>query len=129
MGQMGSFRVSGRSMTPNIHPGDWLLGERGAPYRFGDVVIIDRGDRWVAHRVIRVGRGSGWEMGDATPSASPFRTDQVIARVVTIVGALGSQRDLTSCSARARGWLWATRLLFRHLAGRLATLTRVLWRR
>ena len=106
-------------MAPNILPGDWLLGDPDAPFRWGDVVIIDRGERWVAHRVIRTGRQAGWEMGDGTPSGAGFANHQVIARVVTVVGPHG-HRDLTSWPERARGRLWASRSLVLFVAGRAA---------
>ncbi|MFE3516907.1 nickel-type superoxide dismutase maturation protease [Streptomyces sp. NPDC059166] len=54
--------VTGPSMVPTLYHGDWLLVQRGAPVRPGDVVILRhpfQQDLLVVKRAVER-RGNGW---------------------------------------------------------------------
>lgn len=66
----------GTSMTPLVGPGGRMLVEFGAtPTRIGEIVVFERGDQIVAHRVVgrrqRDGREQLLVKGDAEPYFDP----------------------------------------------------------
>ncbi|WP_414720031.1 nickel-type superoxide dismutase maturation protease, partial [Streptomyces sp.] len=69
--------VTGPSMVPTLHHGDWLLVQRGAPVRPGDVVILRhpfQQDLLVVKRAAERRGGGWWVLGD-NPYAGGDSTD------------------------------------------------------
>lgn len=109
------FQARGGSMGPFIVDGDVLevapLGK--GRVRRGDVLLAEAGDgRWLAHRVIKIGRcdGERWFLlkGDACPAPDGwFDTERLLGRVL-IVDRDGWRIDLASPTARLSAWLWVT---------------------
>ncbi|WP_329160895.1 nickel-type superoxide dismutase maturation protease [Streptomyces sp. NBC_01717] len=61
--------VTGPSMVPTLHHGDWLLVQYGAPVRPGDVVILRhpfQQDLLVVKRAVERRAGGWWVLGDNT---------------------------------------------------------------
>ncbi|MGW9136476.1 nickel-type superoxide dismutase maturation protease [Streptomyces sp. NPDC055681] len=61
--------VTGPSMVPTLHHGDWLLVQYGAPVRPGDVVILRhpfQQDLLVVKRAVERREGGWWVLGDNT---------------------------------------------------------------
>ncbi|MET8325798.1 nickel-type superoxide dismutase maturation protease [Streptomyces sp. NPDC005181] len=59
--------VTGPSMVPTLHHGDWLLVQYGAPVRPGDVVILRhpfQQDLLVVKRAAERRAGGWWVLGD-----------------------------------------------------------------
>ena len=59
--------VTGPSMVPTLHHGDWLLVQYGAPVRPGDVVILRhpfQQDLLVVKRAVERRDGGWWVLGD-----------------------------------------------------------------
>lgn len=59
--------VTGPSMVPTLHHGDWLLVQYGAPVRPGDVVILRhpfQQDLLVVKRAVERRAGGWWVLGD-----------------------------------------------------------------
>ncbi|MFB6717852.1 nickel-type superoxide dismutase maturation protease [Streptomyces sp. NPDC056237] len=59
--------VTGPSMVPTLHHGDWLLVQYGAPVRPGDVVILRhpfQQDLLVVKRAAERRRGGWWVLAD-----------------------------------------------------------------
>ncbi|MDP8236993.1 MAG: S24/S26 family peptidase [Candidatus Erginobacter occultus] len=95
-----SFQPQGRSMHPFIRPGDQVTvipysGPGEMEIRPGDCVIFrDQEQRWLIHRVIGFGEGSGRFLikGDALLQPDPPVMKTSIAGVVTEVKRSGSGR-------------------------------------
>lgn len=108
------------SMSPALPVGCVLeiVPADGAGARTGDVVVLERAGRLVAHRVLlRAGRGRrGWvlEMGDANRRAHWRPAREVVGRVQGARAADGAALP----DPRSRGR--ALRGLLRHLRGWLA---------
>jgi hypothetical protein len=88
------FKATGWSMLPTVWPGDTLVVERVSPDRVhvGDVVLVGRGGRLCAHRVVSRAEGSGnphWiTQGDAMPALDrPVIESQLLGRVASLVRA------------------------------------------
>jgi len=81
-GRSVRMRLGGYSMFPLMLPGDvgTIVPVPIHDLREGDVVVFDRGDKWVAHRLIAI-RESGGDtalvtQGDSLPSPDrPFGAD------------------------------------------------------
>ncbi|MFE9861585.1 nickel-type superoxide dismutase maturation protease [Streptomyces sp. NPDC005506] len=61
--------VTGPSMVPTLHHGDWLLVQYGAPVRPGAVVILRhpfQQDLLVVKRAVERRAGGWWVLGDNT---------------------------------------------------------------
>lgn len=61
--------VTGPSMVPTLHHGDWLLVQYGAQVRPGDVVILRhpfQQDLLVVKRAVERRAGGWWVLGDNT---------------------------------------------------------------
>ncbi|MET7522885.1 nickel-type superoxide dismutase maturation protease [Streptomyces sp. 900116325] len=61
--------VTGPSMVPTLHHGDWLLVQYRAPVRPGDVVILRhpfQQDLLVVKRAVERRAGGWWVLGDNT---------------------------------------------------------------
>ncbi|MFG2428294.1 nickel-type superoxide dismutase maturation protease [Streptomyces sp. NPDC048590] len=93
--------VTGPSMVPTLYHGDWLLVQRGAPVRPGDVVILRhpfQQDLLVVKRAVER-RGNGWwVLGDnayAGGDSTDYGTvpeELVLARVRARYRPLGKGR-------------------------------------
>jgi hypothetical protein len=111
----------GSSMVPVIFPGDILLVERDPLGRLrpGHIVLVSRGGRFFAHRVVRLTALGGpprvITRGDALPENDPpFLDKEVLGRVTALVRGrkwikLENENDL----AGTRLLQWAVR----HSAG------------
>lgn len=92
------IEARGSSMIPIIRPGDRLLVAIGSlPVRIGQVVIVQRDNRSVAHRIVGRRRNEAlapWiTKGDAELLAdAPFAVADVIGIVLAARGADGSTR-------------------------------------
>jgi hypothetical protein len=88
------FAATGWSMLPSVWPGDTLLVERvghDQPH-VGEVVLVGRGDRLCAHRVISKPEACGTAycitQGDAMPTADrPVMESELLGRVTGLIRA------------------------------------------
>jgi phage repressor protein C with HTH and peptisase S24 domain len=83
------LRIKGRSMLPNIVPGDDLMVWPGSSARLGDIVVFPHCGELIAHRVIKPGR-TFVTAGDASygPIEHVSHADVVgVARYVIRAGA------------------------------------------
>ncbi|MFL5576502.1 MAG: S24/S26 family peptidase [Gemmatimonadaceae bacterium] len=77
---------SGASMLPLIRPGDRVFAEGrvGSP-AVGQIVVVDRGTRFVVHRVVAVDGGRIVTRGDASDRPDAAVTRQaVVGRVLAV---------------------------------------------
>ena len=86
------FVATGWSMLPTVWPGDTLVVDRIAPHqvRVGDIVLIGRGGRLCAHRVVSTPADSGithWmTRGDAmTAPDRPAIESELLGRVSYLI--------------------------------------------
>lgn len=120
------MRLGGRSMYPFLHPGDvaTMVPITGGEPHIGDVVVCDRGDRWVAHRLIRIedtGKGGRYiTQGDSCMRPDEaFGNDRLVGRVTAVlrngrvIALNGGSRHLGLMRPMVRLYLAA-----RALAGR-----------
>ncbi len=79
--------VTGSSMLPALWPGDVVTLAATADPRIGEIVLFQRGDQFVIHRVIRVASLPGQiitrgdSMGDRD---HPIAASEVLGRVVSV---------------------------------------------
>jgi signal peptidase len=81
------LRVTGASMLPAIWPGDVLTVRRrkSEELQAGDIAVLRRGGRLIAHRVIHKDKQSVVVQGDAKLKAdAPFRREDVFGSVVAV---------------------------------------------
>ena len=86
------MRMGGHSMFPFLLPGD-VASIVSVPFSnlcVGDVVVFDRGDRWVAHRLIRIeGTDKGVRyitQGDSCLRADrSFGQEHLMGRVIAVL--------------------------------------------
>src|SRR5206468_7959222 len=80
--------LAGRSMEPTYAAGDRLLVEpitRSRAVRPGEVVVARRGERLVAHRLVRFSGPLAVTKGDACPHADPpIPIGGLIGRVIGV---------------------------------------------
>ena len=67
--RLGRLAVSGRSMLPTLHPGDWLLVGWGVPVRSGALVVVRLPQRPVSVKRAVVRDDVGWWVDGHTPAA------------------------------------------------------------
>ncbi|HME35975.1 MAG TPA: hypothetical protein VKF84_12105 [Candidatus Sulfotelmatobacter sp.] len=86
------LRVTGWSMLPTVWPDDTLVIEQASGDQIfaGDIVMFSSGLRFVAHRVVAIGNGSGGSsvqtQGDAVPRAdAPLAAGDLLGKVSFIV--------------------------------------------
>jgi len=58
------YRVSGNSMEPNLHDGQWLIINRISRPKVGDVVVFRYGSTELIKRIIRPVGDGWWVEGD-----------------------------------------------------------------
>jgi nickel-type superoxide dismutase maturation protease len=66
--RFGTVRVSGRSMLPTLHPGDWLLVRYGARPAAGRLVVVRLPDRPVSVKRAAVRDANGWWVESDNPA-------------------------------------------------------------
>ena len=86
------FAATGWSMLPSVWPGETLVVERASNdrVRLGDIVLVDRGQRLRAHRVIAKAGDSAnpqWiTQGDALPTPdNPVSKSELLGRVAYVI--------------------------------------------
>ncbi|OGP72718.1 MAG: hypothetical protein A2Y80_10385 [Deltaproteobacteria bacterium RBG_13_58_19] len=95
-------RLLGKSMFPNLRPGDLVQVEPGETCRLGDIVLVNQGEHWVMHRVVAKSKGLIITKGDATAHLDPPVTPpEILGRAVSR-NRRGKESSLTSLWAR---WL------------------------
>jgi len=94
------LRHEGGSMVPALRRGDRLLVTplRGAPSpRAGEIVLVRRGNRLVAHRLVAMKRGIAITRGDALPRPDPpLAFGDLLGRVVRVERSRNPARRLRS---------------------------------
>ena len=79
--------VTGSSMLPALWPGDVVTLAATANPRIGEIVLFQRGDQFVIHRVIRVASlpGQVFTRGDSMSDRDhPIAASEVLGRVVSV---------------------------------------------
>lgn len=114
-------RVRGRSMWPTLRDGELVL-VRPASFmalRVGDVVLYERGESLVLHRVVRRVAGVVWVQGDARPwPDGQLEAEALVGRVPRRLGD-GLRGRLVPWRGRARRALrLGKRLFFDRILGR-----------
>jgi hypothetical protein len=79
--------LAGASMYPALREGDRLevspIGAR--PPRPGEIVVVCRGERLVAHRLVSLARGVAVTRGDASAADDrPIASSEILGRVVAV---------------------------------------------
>lgn len=96
--------VNTQSMCPLIQPGDCLIvsGARTSAIRRGDIVVVDSGGAWIAHRlIVQPANGSPLvTKGDNLPRPDPVVMPDQVLGVVKRIERSRWQLDLTSRRAR-----------------------------
>jgi hypothetical protein len=81
------FKATGDSMLPSVWPGDVLTVRRQSfsEFRPGQIVLYDRGQGLVAHRMVDRSGGQLITRGDSLRRNDvPVHEDQILGRVVSI---------------------------------------------
>lgn len=92
----------GKSMEPIINEGDSLILQKISPLsmRIGYIIVFRQKNRYVGHRVIKIGKVVVTTKGDNLSYPDlPVRYKDVLGRVILIRGKYGSI-DLTSSLSR-----------------------------
>jgi nickel-type superoxide dismutase maturation protease len=77
--------VSGPSMEPTLHPGDWIVARRDGRAARGDVVVLKHPRRpglLIVKRVAEIREGGFWVLGDAAGASTDSRDFGVVPAVV-----------------------------------------------
>ena len=82
------YRVSGDSMEPNLHDGQWLIINRVSRPKVGDVVGFRYGNTELIKRIIRPEGDSWWVEGDNKEQSTDSRSFGAIPKSV-VVGKVG----------------------------------------
>ncbi|KPC79913.1 nickel-type superoxide dismutase maturation protease [Streptomyces sp. NRRL S-4] len=103
--------VTGPSMVPTLYHGDWLLVQRGAPVRPGDVVILRhplQQDLLVVKRAAeRRGRG-WWVLGDNAYAGGDSTDYGTVPEELVLARVLARYRPLRTDQRSVLGLLgWA----------------------
>ena len=106
-----TFPVKGRSMIPFIFGGrDSVILQKPENLKRGHVVLARIGsDRYVVHRIIKVGPDRISLMGDGNICGiEKCKPDDVLAIATHVVDEKGHRRPLGSCAQmiKARIWFW-----------------------
>lgn len=82
------FKVIGNCMWPLIQKGDWVIIDpraKGLAIQPGEIVLINRGDDFVVHRLIRCKNSEFFTQGDRSKLPdSPVQIDQILGCVISI---------------------------------------------
>jgi signal peptidase I len=124
-GSLVRMTLATGSMSPNLRPGDELIvvAAEWQKLKTGDVVLFERSDALLAHRLIRVERqGAGVRLitkGDASASYdSPVSISSYVGKVARLVRA-GRSIDLEGRSARAAGRMRVVQSVTRYMITRI----------
>lgn len=106
----GRLRLSviSDSMAPLVRRGDavWVAPAEPAVLRHGDVIVVQREDELVTHRLVAVRDEMWFTKGDSVSSLDPpVNTDAILGRVVAV------ERDGTQIDLRGLRWTVVNRLL------------------
>ncbi|MCU4176411.1 S24/S26 family peptidase [Carboxylicivirga sp. N1Y90] len=82
-GKSTEITAQGISMYPLLQPNDKLLVKKYDKYKKGDIVIFDRGDVFVAHRVISIRNEKVICKGDSLIKADPMINKKEILGKIT----------------------------------------------
>src|SRR5581483_7939029 len=104
LGTMLTMTVATQSMRPTLIPGDRIVLARVDPVnaQLGEIVVVKRGNAWVAHRLIERQKGGMFvTKGDNTLNADPAMSQERVQSVVHAIQRNGRMRELNSPRARA----------------------------
>ncbi len=101
------IRTRGLAMRPLLEPGDRVRLELREP-EAGDVALVEIGERWVLHRLVRAQGDTWWVRGDRSGAGiGRVHRDQVVA-IATERLCLDRETDgwraLDERSARSGRW-------------------------
>jgi len=82
------YRVSGNSMEPNFHNGQWLVINRIGKPKIGDVVVFKYGNADLLKRIIRPEEEGWWVEGDNKEFSTDSRSFGPVPKSA-IIGKLG----------------------------------------
>lgn len=82
------YRVSGNSMEPNYHDGQWLVVNKMGRLKAGDVVVLKYRDMELLKRIIRLEGDGFWVEGDNKDFSTDSREFGTVPKTA-IVGKLG----------------------------------------
>ncbi|MEU2249106.1 nickel-type superoxide dismutase maturation protease [Streptomyces sp. NPDC019224] len=103
--------VTGPSMVPTLHHGDWLLVQYGAPVRPGDVVILRhpfQQDLLVVKRAVERRAGGWWVLGDNGFAGGDSTDYGTVPEELVLARARVRYRPLTKDQRSLRGMAaWA----------------------
>jgi signal peptidase I len=129
-GEQHWLPVQGTSMLPHLHEGDELLISHDlSAVRRGDILVFQRPDGLVAHRVVWISQQPGGACsyrtkGDNRRDFDPPLEDEVILGRATAVRRNGQEHSLTTPARR----LWNRTLGAAHLTlGTLFQILRPVW--
>lgn len=103
--------VTGPSMVPTLHHGDWLLVQYGAPVRAGDVVILRhpfQQDLLVVKRAVERRAGGWWVLGDNSFAGGDSTDYGTVPEELVLARVRARYRPLTKNQRSVRAVLaWA----------------------
>ena len=110
------IKVTGLSMLPFLEEGDgvFVVSAKQDNLEEGDLIVFRRGEESIVHRVIKIKRGSFYEMGDNQRFGSWVSLDQSLAKVISVEKMNGEKTDMQEGGARKK-------------AKRILLLQRVVW--
>ncbi|MFF5335204.1 nickel-type superoxide dismutase maturation protease [Streptomyces sp. NPDC013181] len=107
--------VTGPSMVPTLHHGDWLLVQYGAPVRPGDVVILRhpfQQDLLVVKRAVERRAGGWWVLGDNSYAGGDSTDYGTVPEELVLARVRARYRPLPRDQRSVRGVLsWAVSAL------------------
>lgn len=104
--------IQGNSMSPSLKPGEIVIvqGLSGRKLSVGDVIVVQRDDNLITHRIVAI-REDGWyTKGDGTPRLDPP------SRLESILGWVDSFEHNGEITHTRSGW----RMLIGSMIGMLA---------
>ncbi|MFE9722998.1 nickel-type superoxide dismutase maturation protease [Streptomyces sp. NPDC005794] len=114
--------VTGPSMVPTLYHGDWLLVQRGAPVRPGDVVILRhpfQQDLLVVKRATERRDGGWWVLGDNSYAGGDSTDYGAVPEELVLARVRARYRPLRKDQRSVRALLgWAVSAVRRVSPGR-----------